>query len=91
MDFIGTMDVIKARKGQWKTPVKKTSPNDVKRVVWATAERQQQQQRLHITTGRSVTTKLPPTWHDVALERRRGFGDDENGPKRCQMRHLGHW
>ena len=66
MDFIGTMDVIKARKGQWKTPVKKTSPNDVKCVVWATAERQQQQQRLHITTGRSVDTACFSAGTDAA-------------------------
>ena len=50
----------------------------------------QRRQRLHITTGQSVTTKPLPTQHDVDLKRRRGFGDDENGPKRCQTRRLGH-
>ena len=32
------MDVMKARRGQWKTPVKKTGPNDAKHVIWATGE-----------------------------------------------------
>ena len=38
MNFIGTMDVIKARKGQWKTPMKKMGPNDAFHVIWATGE-----------------------------------------------------
>jgi hypothetical protein len=87
MTYIGTMDVLKARRGYWKAPAKKTGPNDASRVVWAIGE------SFFILFAFFLFINDVYRYNGC-YKGTEGLMEDtgkENGPKRRETRRLGHW
>ena len=73
------MDTLKVRKGSGKAATRRTGPNDANRVIWA------------IGTCFFLLLNNIYYGYNKAMEGLREGSNEENGPKRCDSRRLGHW
>ena len=86
MLYIVAIDVILARRGKLEAPAKKTGPNDARRVIWALGESFSIYIRILLVLNVLYSLYLSLEETEWVSE----GGDNDNGPKQCEMRHLGH-